>query len=59
MKVILDISPRALKFLGQKAKDGGRSRKKYMELVLTIHAAMMGSRVPGISDIETHKPQKK
>jgi hypothetical protein len=40
MKVILDLSPRALKFLEQKAKEGGRSRKKYMELVLTIHAAV-------------------
>jgi len=53
MKVILELSPRALKFLQQKAKESGRSRKKYMELVLTIHAAM--KEVPTPSQIEKSK----
>ena len=39
MKVIIDLSPRALKLLKDKANEAKRSRKNYMELVLTIHAA--------------------
>lgn len=38
MKVLLDLSERALQKLGEKASIGGRSRKKYMEIVLTVHA---------------------
>lgn len=40
MKVILDLSDRDLKSLQKKADQTGRSRKKYMELVLTVHAAI-------------------
>jgi len=39
MKVVIELSPRALKSLQNKAKEVKRSRKNYMELVLTIHAA--------------------
>ncbi len=41
MKVVLDLSPRALTFLKSKAKKVKRSRKNYMELVLTVHAAQI------------------
>ena len=36
MKVILDLSERALTLLGKEAKEIGRSRKKHMELILSV-----------------------
>jgi hypothetical protein len=38
MKVIIELTPRVLKVLQAKAKKLKRSRKNYMELVLTAHA---------------------
>ena len=54
MKVILDMSPRALKALKNKAKAINRSRKNYMEIVLGIHAAMEEPSVPTPSTIKSH-----
>lgn len=59
MKVILELSPRSLKRLKKKADEGGRSRKKYMELVLTVHAALDESSVPIPSELKSSTTKKK
>ena len=39
MKVIIELSEKTLEKLGGKAKVAKRSRKNYMEFILTLHAA--------------------